>query len=387
MSIPTIPTLTEIKERIVSDLNTKLNQTTPALPKAFNNVLAGAIAGFILLLYQAILFTYRQIFPQTADIFALRLLGALVGIFQLPAVFSVLVADVGGDNGYTPSEGTLFRGSNGVVYKITATNIIALGIASVTLTAQQSGEIGNLINGSELAIVSPDPQLIGTAVITATTIDGDDAETNDSLRARVISEYRKRRTGGAPGDYHSWGLETPNFDWISPLDSPTLVGEVQVYGKVDNQTDGIPTGNQLLQLYDYLTKDPTTGEPDDPTTWKRFRHPIGPDVTTLPITRFLFDVEVFIQNTSAPLESDIETGISNYISTQQPYNIAIDSIRKDTISEGGIADVANDIANPQSATVTQVILTQTSPSLIISSYQLFGGEWGKLNSITFTPVV
>ncbi len=39
MSIPTIPTATEIKDRIVADLETKLNQTTPDLLKAFNKLM------------------------------------------------------------------------------------------------------------------------------------------------------------------------------------------------------------------------------------------------------------------------------------------------------------------------------------------------------------
>lgn len=379
MSIPVIPTLQEIKDRIVADLENKINQVTPALPKAFNKVLAGSIAGLFLLLYQACLWTYRQIFPSTADIVALRLLGALVNVFQLPAVFAVLVADVPGTNAYVPPEGTLFRGSNGAVYKITTTEAISSGTASVTLTAQTSGEIGNLPNGTILDIVSPDPNLTGIATITATTTSGDDAESDDSLRARVISEYRKRRTGGAPADYESWGLETPNFDWISPLDSPTTPGEVEVYGRVDNQTDGIATGNQLSELYDFLTKDPVSG--------LRTRHPIGPDVITKPITRFSFDIEIFIQGSTPSIESDITLGVTNYLETQEPFNVAIDIIRIDTISQGGIADIANDIANPQSATITAVILSQTTPSLIIQSYQLFGGEFGKVNSITFTDVI
>lgn len=378
-TIPTIPTAAEIKARITADLNNKLNQATPDIAKAFNKVLAGALAGLITLLYQAILWTYKQIFPSTADITSLTLLGSLVNIFQLKASFAVLTADVSGDNGYIPPEGTQFRSSANVVYVITSTNTITGGIASVELTAQQSGDIGNLINGSILDIVNPDPQLIGTATTTATTISGDDPESIDSFRSRVISEYRKRRTGGAPADYEAWGLETPNFDWISPLDDPNDVGEVIVYGRVDNQTDGIPTGAQLIELYSYLTVDPKTG--------LRTRHPIGPDVQTLPISRFLFDIEIFIQNTSPSLESSIISAVTNYLETQEPYNEAINTIKKDTISEGGIADVSNDIANLQSSTITKVILSQTSPPLIVPSYQLFGGEFGKVNSITFTPVI
>lgn len=378
MAIPVIPTAAEIKARIVSDLETKLNQTTPALSKAFNKVLAGALAGFILLLYQAQLWVYRQIFPETADERSLTLLGNLVNVFKLPAVFTVIQADVTGINGYTIVD-DLFMGSNNVAYKVTTGATIAGGTASVELTAQESGEIGNLPDSTILDIVSPNPNLDGTATITATNTSGDDQESLDSFRIRVSSEYSKRKTGGAPSDYEAWGLETPNFDWISPLDDPDTAGEVIVFGRVDNQTDGIPTSGQLLELDDFLNLDPVTG--------LRTRHPIGPPTDPEPISRFLFDIEIFIKNGTPQIESDVETAVTIYVETQEPFNEAIRTIIKDTISVGGISAVANSIANLQSSTITDVILDQVSPALTITSYQLFGGEFGKVNSITFTPVV
>ena len=379
MSIPILPTVTEIKNRIVADLENKLNQTTPLLNKAFNRVLAGAIAGVIILLYQMILWTYRQIFPTTADIASLRLMGALVNVFPLEAEFAVLEVEIPGTNGYTVPETTLFRSSSNVVYKVQVATLISGGIATVNIKAQESGEIGNLANGTVLDIVQPDPNLTGIATVTDTITSGDDAETPESYSQRVISEYQKRKTGGSPADYEAWGLEAPNFIWVSPLDDPDTAGEVIVYGKVDNQTDGIPTGSQLQELDDYLNLDPDTG--------LRTRHPIGPATTTLAITRFEFDIEIFIQNGDAAIESDITEGVTEYVENQEPYNAAIHTIRKDTISNGGISSIANDIANPQGATVTDVILTQVSPTLIVPSYQLFGGEWGKVRNITFTVVV
>jgi uncharacterized phage protein gp47/JayE len=378
MPIPTIPTPAEIKARIVSDLNDKLNQNTPSLFKAFNRVLAGSIAGLIHLLYQAILWVYAQIFPSTADERSLKLLGALIGIFPLEGVFAVLTADISGTDSYVVASGILFQ-VNGTVFKVTTGGTISGGTVSAVLTCQTSGDVGNLANGTVLDIVSPDSDLLGTATVTATTTSGDNPEDLDSFRSRVISGYRKRRTGGAPADYEAWGLETPNFDWISALDAPTTIGEVQVYGRVDNQTDGIPTGNQLDELYEYLTKDPDTG--------LRTRHPIGPDVIPLPISRKLFDIEIFIQNGTPEIESNIESAVTQHVENQEPYNEAIHFIKKDTISEGSIASAGNDVANVDGATIISVVLTAVSPSLVVQSWQLFGGEFAKVNSITFTPVV
>jgi uncharacterized phage protein gp47/JayE len=376
--LPQIPTAKEIKDRIVSDLENKLNQTTPLLPKAFNRVLAGALSGLILLLYQVILWTYSQIFPDTADLTALKLLGALVDVEQLPATFTVLETTVPGTESAPVTVGTLFRGANNMVYKVTLGGFVTGGIATVNVTAQESGEIGNLPNGSVLDIVSPDPALIGTATVTASIIDGDDAESDDSYRTRVSAAYKKRKTGGSPVDYEAWGLETPNFDWISPLDNPILPGDIIVYGKVDNQTDGIPTQNQLDQMLEYLLVDPVSGLRD--------RHPIAPTPIPTPITRKEFDVVIFIQDGTPSIETDITAAVTDYLENRQPFNVATTLIRIDTISRGGISDVANDIANPQGSTVISANLTEVDPETEIQSYQLFGGEFGKLRNLTFTVV-
>ncbi len=378
MALPTIPTAKEIKDRIVSDLETYLNQNTPMLPKAFNRVLAGAIAGAILLLYQAILWTYKQIFPDTADITSLRLLGALVDVEQLPATFTILECTVSGQESAPVTEGTLFRGSNNMVYKVTTGDFVTGGIATVQMTAQESGEFGNLPNGSILDIVSPDPLLLGTAVVISTITSGDDAESDDSFRTRVSAAYKKRKTGGSPVDYEAWVLEAPNVNWVSPLDSPILPGDVDTYIKVDNQPDGIPTQSQLDEALQYSLINPETGLRD--------RHPIGPYPIIKPITRKEFDIEIFIQDGTPTIQADIESAVIDYVENREPFNTAISLSRIDTISRGGISDISNNIANPQGSTVIAVNLTQVDPLKQIQSYQLYGGEFGKTRNIIFTVV-
>jgi uncharacterized phage protein gp47/JayE len=383
MAFPTIPTAQEIKDRIVSDIENKLNQNVPAFSKSFVRALAGSIAGMILLLYFAITWVYRQIFPDTADEAALKLLGKLVGVNIRPATFAIHTANVPGTNGTIVPEGTQFKAPNGSVFSVTTSGTVSGGVAVVSITALVSGESGNLAPGTELAIVSPVTGLIGPAEIVTTTTSGDDQESLDSYRTRVSNAYKKRRTGGSPADYEAWGLEAPNFDWISPLDNETLPGDVSVYGKVDNQTDGIPTGSQLTELEGYLLSSDPNG------TAIRDRHPIGPPVTAYPISRFSFDVTISIQGGTTEIKADIETAVTNYIEVEQrPYNEAIDQVKKDVISQGGISSAGNAIANPEGATVTAVLLEETVSGQVVpnNGYQLFGGTWGKVNSITFDDI-
>lgn len=379
MAIPILPTVKEIKARIVADLDNKLGQVAPTLPKAFNKVLAGAIAGLILLLYKSILWVYRQIFPSTADLVSLKLLGAIVNVFQLPAEFAILQVEMPGNETYIPPQDTEFKSPDGFVYKITTTTAITGGIAVCQVTALQSGEASNQINGTELSIIKTDSQLLGTATVTNTITSGDDAEDIDSFRLRVTGAYQKRKTGGAPADYEAWALETPNVNWASPLDSPDLPGDVIVYIKVDNKTDGIPLQAQLDEVLQFLLYNPVTGIRD--------RHPIGPYPIPTAITRREFDVNLSVQDATSLIKDDIEEAVRNYVETRQPFNIAITLIRKDTISRGSISDAGNDVANPQSATVISTTLTQVTPFLEIQFYQLFGGEFGKLRNVTFTDIV
>jgi len=123
MALPTIPSIEVIKNRIVSDIEAKVNQFTPALPLAFNKVIASAIAGLIFLLYQAIVWVYKQIFPASADDVSISLLGSIVGVIRVPAVQALLLATVPG-TGPQVDQGTLFNGPNGLVYRVTTSTAI-----------------------------------------------------------------------------------------------------------------------------------------------------------------------------------------------------------------------------------------------------------------------
>ena len=378
MAMPTIPAIAEMRSRIIADIESELSQTTPALFKAWNRVIAGAVAGVIILLYQAALWVYRQIFPETADYAALILLGKLVNLSPTIANKAIITADVYGTPGESVPVGTsVFASETGIVYVVTTGGTIAGGLVNCTLTAQTYGDIGNIEDGAELSIVTPNPNLTGVAIVTGTTTEGDDAETEASFRARVISRYKKRLTGGSPGDYELWGLEAPHFIWISPV-AGTVPGSVWVYGEVDNQTDGIPTSAQLLTLKDYLTVDPGTG--------LEYRRPIGADITTLPISRRVFDVEITAVGLSADAKLEIEDALSDYLLSLSPYNSSVSSDRMDAVTDTGAGSAANDVARTNGAIITQLILRDNDTGTTVSSYLLYGGVKAKLGSVTFTDI-
>lgn len=378
MPLPAIPSIEEIKNRIISDVEGKINQFIPILPLAFTRVVASAIAGIIYLLYQAILWVYKQIFPASADDVSLALLGAIVGVFRVAEVQAVILCTVPG-TGPQVDAGTLFVGSNGVTYIVQTTTAIVAGEATdVPMLALTGGDIGNLINGEELIITSTDLDLTGTAEVTSTQTPGADEESLESFSARVSIRYRVRDINGSVGAYTINGLETPNFIWIGPFADESLPGTVNVYGEVDNQPDGIPTTSQLTQLLSFLTNDTDTG--------KEYRRPISDTLNTLAISRKEFDLEVFINTSSAELNADIEVAVRTFISTLKPFIDGVTSPRNDVLTNAGVVSVANAIATQESALVTQVTITDVVTGFIEVSYSFLGGEHGKFRNVTFTVV-
>lgn len=133
----TIPTITQIAAQIIADIETKIGQTVPTLPKAFYRVLAYAQAGVIVLQYRFAAWIYLQIFAQTADEEALVRIGEQYGIFRAPAVAAVLTVTATGANDTVIPATTLWT-SNGTVYQQGAAVAIAGGTASVQVTCLMS---------------------------------------------------------------------------------------------------------------------------------------------------------------------------------------------------------------------------------------------------------
>jgi uncharacterized phage protein gp47/JayE len=380
MAIPQIPTIQEIKDRIVTDITGKINQGIPVLPLSFVKVLSSAIASVIFLLYQAILWVYKQIFPQSANYENLKLLGSIVGISPVPAVSAVILCTIPGTTGAWVYAGETFIASNNITYRVTTdTEIIAGNATNVPLLALTSGKDGNLDNGEILNIVRTNLSLTGTATVTGTQTTRANEESQASISARVIIRYRTRYITGSTGAYVLNGLKCPNFIWIGPYADTILPGKVNVYGRVDNTADGIPTTAQLTALLDCLTYDPTTG--------KAYLKPIGDTIECLPISNRQFDIEVFINAGSPTINALIETALNNYIYALEPYIEGVSVSRKNVMTNSDATKAADSVAVQYDAKVIQVVITDVITALVETNYTLYGGEFAAWRNITFTATV
>jgi uncharacterized phage protein gp47/JayE len=380
MAIPTIPTIAAIRTRIISDIEGKIGDTVPLLPKAFVFVLAASLAGLFFLLYQAIMWVYRQIFAQSAEWGSLLFMGTILGLTPTTEVACVIACTVTGSGANVP-KGTVFFAANGIGYKVTTTTTIIDGTAAdVPLRALTAGAIGTLIAGDELNISKTTLGLDGTATVTSVTTDGSDSEAKENFRARVIARFRHRATGGSVYDYNMWGMEMPNAIWCGPYNDETMANKIHVYLAVDNQTDNIPTSAQLLTLEDYLTLDPDTGYAN--------RAPMNDLLECHAITRHEFDVDITVQDCDTDTQDAIEAAVTDYIAAFRPYIEGVTDARDDTMTVSNVSNVAQDTAALDGGTVVSVTITDvvTAAEIPGDRYTFQSGEFGKVRNVDFDEV-
>jgi len=245
----TIPTIQEIKDQIISDIELKIGQTIPTLPKAFFRVLATALAGVLSLVYRYGRWIYEQIFPQTAEIQALRRIGEQYGIFQTASVAAVLTATATGITDSIIPSGTLWQ-ANGIVYQQAEGVIIANGIASITVEALTTGENTNLIIGTKISLVSPVAGVNTDAIINTTLTSGQNEESILDYRNKILQRLQQRPQGGATPDYILWALEVPGVKKAFAFTA--FQGEVTVFPLVALSGVRVPTESKRLEIQNYL---------------------------------------------------------------------------------------------------------------------------------------
>ena len=185
---------------------------TSPIPTALGPA-AWALEGFYLSLNQV----QQQAFVQTASGQSLDYLAVIAGLTRYPASAAVRLGVFNADIGIGARFSTI-NGENSINFVSTAVATVsepAEGFYYYQLTAETPGTIGNEYTGPILPI-STIPGLT-SAEITDILIPGDDTETDEDFRERIIEALNERPFGGNIASYRQYVLG---------LDG---VGAVQVY--------------------------------------------------------------------------------------------------------------------------------------------------------------
>jgi uncharacterized phage protein gp47/JayE len=247
------PTIETLLNRAISDLETRLPGADARLRLSFENAITTVLAGVAHGLHGHLFYLSKQILPDTADEDTVRRWAAVLDVTPTDPSKAVGKVILTGTNSTVAASGTQWRRADGVLVETTASATIAAGTATVAARAVEAGSAGNTAGGTSLAIVTPIAGITSVA-----TVDGDgltggaDAESVDSLRARVLARLRTPPSGGGPGDYAAWAREVAGVTraWESPVESGP--GTVNVRFAVDGELSPIPSGAKVTEVQTHL---------------------------------------------------------------------------------------------------------------------------------------
>lgn len=263
-----VQTTQEITEQFLAKLEARLNQTTPAADRAYNNVIAGDSALAFTSLYKYAIDRTLAAYAYTAKGADLDALGAEYLVPRHAATsWQGTLTITGADGTVIPATTTiLVNPATGRLYMVIVGGTIASGTVTITIQAQASGVAGNLSNGAQLVLQSSISGATGIPTVASTTITGTEAESDDYYRVRVLDAQQSTPTGSNAAAYRLWAQGVSGVVRAYPYAGPPLgvtsapvLRTVYVECDTSIQADGIAPAGLLTQVRTAITTDPATG--------------------------------------------------------------------------------------------------------------------------------
>ncbi|MCP4557812.1 MAG: hypothetical protein GY836_20585, partial [Herbaspirillum sp.] len=195
----------------------------------------------------------QQVLALTATGEDLEKLATQYGLTVKTAVAAVVTATTSSTS-TIPSSIDYVGDGNAVRYNFPVDSVPVADVATLTLTSQTAGALGNLSVTDTLSIGSPNPGTETTATVTGVVTTGTDAETDDDLRVRLLDKIRAPGGGGNAADYRNWAQETPGVlrayptsgdPWDDPSADEPPERTVYIECTTAIEADGIPPTSLL----------------------------------------------------------------------------------------------------------------------------------------------
>lgn len=387
------PTTKSISDNLVAQLEATFGES---MPKSFTRVLAKVLAGVFVILYKYCGFIFLQMFVSTASmrpteingksVVPLIEWGRLIGAgdpepatqaeLRIRVTAEVIGTDLlSGTQVVNPRTGVVYLTLESVILENETTDVQVLAVSDRT-GGGGAGIIGNVQSGTVLSFANPLTGIARNVVVLGTTVTGEDAETDDAYRSRVIAEFQQRPQGGAYVDYRRWAGEAQGVKQAYPYASE-FPGQVDVYIESSTEVDGIPTSEQLQAALDSINLD---------KEGLATRRPVGALVNTMPIERIAFNVTIdglTVEN-EPDVRVEIGAALTKYFEDKEPYLVGLiaNQRRRDRITETAVSGVIDDIVSSYNGVFTEATLK--IGSTVTPVYTLGTGEKAKIGSVTYT---
>jgi uncharacterized phage protein gp47/JayE len=377
-----IPTLSELYNSVLADLESELNVTIPVFGKSFLRALAAVQAAKLKLIYLALGNVQKNIFIDTADPESQGGTLERFGRVKLrrnpfPAVAGEYTVQVTGTTGAVIPVSTTFKSDD------SATNPGKLfvldqaftldGINLITLRALEPGIDSKLTISDTLTVTAPIALVNSQVTVTAETVEPQNQEDIEQYRRLGIQAYRLEPQGGAQSDFRLWAAEVQGVRQSYPFATPGQTAEVDLYIE-SNSGDGTASG-ALLTAVEESIELPTIDRPS--------RLPLGVfEVNYLSVTPLDIDIEItgFVGITPE-IETLLTDAITSELSDIRPFVAGIDVLanKNDIFDVNRIISV---ILNARPGSVFGAVQLEVDGN-IVSTYTFSNGEIPKFNSLTF----
>jgi uncharacterized phage protein gp47/JayE len=247
---PTLPTLID---RAAADIESRLPGADARLRRSNLNVLARVHAGATHGLYGYIDWLARQIIIDSAEADILERHASVWGVTRRPAAAASGVAQATGTDGTWIPAGTALSRRDGVQYVTVGDVMILSGTAQLSVVAVDPGQADNASPETVLNLASPLEGVRSSVAVSAEGLTGGaDAESDESLRARLLARIRMPPMGGAAHDYVAWALEVPGVTraWCYPGEMGD--GTVTVRFVRDDDAYPIPDPDEVVAVQTYI---------------------------------------------------------------------------------------------------------------------------------------
>ena len=304
------PTLTELVNRISSDIETRVTGGVSLLRRSVLKVLVRVFAGAIHLVYSYLGYQAEQRFVAKADDNGLDEIADEYGINRIAATYAQGTAVATGTDGTIIAADTELETADGIKYTVDIQTTISGGTANINLTASEAGDDGNQSASTELTFTTPISGANTTATVDSSGLTGGaDEESDDALRNRVLLRKQYPPYGGCEHDYKTWMKENTGVTRAWTFTEYQGAGTIGCTFVMDESTPYIPNSSTLATVRAYLV------EHTDPATGRTVGIPIGaePGLFMIELTEQTIDFGISIYPNTAAVQADIQSELEDLI--------------------------------------------------------------------------
>lgn len=301
------PTLTDLIDRIKSDILSRIDGANTILRRSLLMVFAKVFAGAHHLMYGNLEDSKNQLFLLKSDSEFLEMQANEYGIARKDATYASGTASVSGTAGIIIPSGTPLT-FNDFGYTMTEATQLAGGVGVITVISDIKGLDLNRDIGDILTFTSPLPGVDTEAIVLTPGITGGlNVESATALRARSLSRKRQAPHSGAIFDYETWMLEYAGVTRAWAIEDYFGIGTIGCAFAMDDLASIIPNETQRQAVLDYIN------EHTDPFTGNHTGKPVGARPMMIQTELYSVNLTVELKPNTLSVQTSVNTKVNDVI--------------------------------------------------------------------------